>query len=210
MSSAHAGRWRLRPHDPKCKTFIDPDPVVEGQIRCKVPLWSGDFDELKPELTAQGVRLDDLPKLTVYDVGQYVIRAAQGGSLQCGPVGTAADTIVGPPPPHQPADENNWHAGVARRLEVIPRKVLWFMRENNAHSAVDKLTRQFIADELRISIDDVQAAGESLRGFERRLLDSKDGRNGGWWLCPDGDLVAGHCAPPTAQVAPMTRSYKNT
>ena len=98
MSKAQAGRWRLRPFDPKCETFVDPVPVVEDQIRCKVPLWSGDFDELKPELTAQGIRLDDLPKLTVYDIGQYVIRAAQGGALNCGPVGTAAHTIVSAPP----------------------------------------------------------------------------------------------------------------
>jgi hypothetical protein len=89
-------KWPLHPFDPKCKKFVPFDPVVDEQIRCKVPLWSGNFDELKPELTAegQGLRLADLPLLTVHDIGQYVIRAAQGGSMRAGPIGTAVQTIV--------------------------------------------------------------------------------------------------------------------
>lgn len=89
-----AGKWKLRPFEPRCKTFVDPVGVVDEQIRCRVPVWTGNFDEVKPELIAQGLRLDDLPRLTVHDIGQFVIRAAQGGSLQCGPVGTAKHDIV--------------------------------------------------------------------------------------------------------------------
>jgi len=95
--------WEKHPYDRECRTFVPFDPVVDAQIRCKVPLWSGDFNELKPELTAQGLTLAELPLLTVQDVGQYVIRAAQGGSLRVGAIGTAANTIVSPPPPASPA-----------------------------------------------------------------------------------------------------------
>lgn len=206
--SGAAGKWKHRPFDPESRTFIDPVGVVDEQIRCKVPAWTGDFDEVKPELIAMGLRLDDLPRLTVHDIGQFVIRAAQGGSLQLGPVGTASHTIVGLLSPRQTAEEDGWHARVARGLESIPRRVLWFMRENNVRSATDKVTRQFIADRLSVSIDDVQAAGEVFRRLEKRLIESVDGRKGGWWLSPDGDRVAEHCSPPVARVSTLTQSRK--
>jgi hypothetical protein len=203
-------KWPLRPFDPKCKKFVPFDPVVDDQIRCKVPLWGGDFSELKPELTAegQGLRLADLPLLTVYDVGQYVIRAAQGGSLRAGPIGTAAHTIVGLLPSNGIAEENGWHAHVARGLESTPRRVLWFMLEHNAHSATSKVTRQLIADRLRVSIDDVQAAGGVFSRLEKPLIESVDGCKGGWWLSPDGNRVAERCAACVTPVAVLTQSRK--
>ena len=203
-----AGKWKLRPHDHKCKTFVDPDPLVEDQIRCRVPLWTGDFDEVIPELIAQGCRIDELPKLTVYAIGQFAIRASQGGSLRCGTVGTASHAIVGRLPWNEIAEGDDWHARVARGLESTPRRVLWYMRENNARGAADKVTRQRIADDLRVSIDDVQAAGEAFRRLEKPLIESTTGRAGGWWLSPDGDRVAEHCAPPVARVATATQSRK--
>lgn len=206
--SAPAGKWQQRPYDPKCKTFIPADKVVEDQIRCKVPAWSGDFREVIPELIAQGLRLNELPRLTVHDIGQFVIRAAQGGSLQCGPVGTATHTIVSLLPLGEPPEEESEYARIARRLESIPRRVLWFMRENNARSAVDKLTRLFIADQLGLSIDEVHAAGEVFRSGEKPLIESTDGRKGGWWLSLDGDRVAEHCSPPVARVATLSQSRR--
>jgi hypothetical protein len=191
-------RWKLRPHDQKCKKFVPFDSVVDDQIRCKVPLWSGDFDELKPELIAQGLRLDELPRLTVYDIGQFVIRAAQGGSLRCGPVGTAAHTVVSLLPPAEPTAAESEHARIARRLSIKARRVLWYMRENNACQLADSLTRQGIADELGLTIDDIRTAGEEIRRADKKLLDSQDGRGGGWWLWPDGFQVAEHCAPAAA------------
>jgi hypothetical protein len=187
-------KWPLRPFDPKCKKFVPFDPVVDEQIRCKVPLWSGNFDELKPELTAegQGLRFADLPLLTVHDIGQYVIRAAQGGSLGVGTVGTAAHTIVHSLMAAPVEDEC---VGIARRLDKNPRRVLWFMRDNNAVRKVDGLTRQFIADSLGLSIDDVAEAGKAMRNCGKELLESKDGRNGCWWLTTEGFRVAGHCEP---------------
>lgn len=203
-----AGKWKLRPYDPKCKTLVDPDPQVEDQIRCRVPLWTGDFDEVIPEVINQGCRFDELPKLTVSVVGQFVIRAAQGSSLRCGTVGTASHAIVGRLPSNEIAEEDDWYARVARGLESTPRRVLWYMRENNARSAADKVTRQLIADELRVSIDDVHAAGEAFRRPEKPLIESTTGRGGGWWLSPDGDRVAEHCAPPVTRVATATQSRK--
>ena len=87
-------KWPLRPFDPRCKTLVDYSQTVDDQIRCRVPAWSGTFQELKPELTAQGLRLADLSKLTVNDIGQYVIRAAQGGAMSVGPIGTTTHTIT--------------------------------------------------------------------------------------------------------------------
>jgi hypothetical protein len=203
-----AGKWRLRPFDPQCQKFVDHVPVVEEQIRCKVPAWSGDFGELTPELIAGGLRLDELPRLSVHDVGQFVIRAFQGGSLNCGTVGTATHTIVSAPFLGHAAEDNSWHAGVARRLESTPRRVLCCMRENNAKSAIDKLTRKFIADTLRVSIDEVAAAGEVFKSFEKPLIESVDGSKGGWWLSPDGERVAARCALPVARVVRLTQSRK--
>jgi hypothetical protein len=179
MSSARAGRWRLRPYDPKCKTFIDPDPVVEDQIRCKVPLWSGDFDELKPELTAQGIRLDDLPKLTVYDVGQYVIRAAQGGALQCGPVGTVAGTIVGTPPPGRAATIRAPH-----ERDVKP-KLIAALTQHHRYSDGSCLNSDPIASNDLARKAEVSKSTASLF-FKREFRSHQDYR----MLCRKGNLVA--------------------
>lgn len=117
-----AGRWPLRPFDPKCKTYIDPDPVVEDQIRQRVEQWTGDFWEVEPELTAQGVRFDELPSLTPKRIGQYVIRAAQGGSLRVGPIGTASHAIVQMDLPTPPRSEDD--AWAEANLEPYDWRIL--------------------------------------------------------------------------------------
>jgi hypothetical protein len=154
-----------------------------------VPLWSGDFDELKPELTAggHGLRLADLPLLTVNDVGQYVIRAAQGGSLRAGPIGTAAHSVV--PFPTAGAMDNK-HAAIARRLSRNATRTILFMHDMNARSRDDKLTRQFIADELGLDVDDMRVVRTELGKTGEVLIESVDGCRGGWWLSPFGVLVA--------------------
>lgn len=89
--SVPAGKWKLRPFDPKCKTFVDPDPVVVGQIEALLGNeWTGNFDELIPEVTGGKVAFSELPLVPYHAVGQYVIRAAQSGGRK----GTAAHTIV--------------------------------------------------------------------------------------------------------------------
>lgn len=205
-----AGKWKLRPYDPKCKTLVDPDPQVEDQIRCRVPLWTGDFGEVIPDVIAQGCRFDELPKLTFSVVGQFVIRAVQGGALRCGAVGTARHDVTRLQSPNpagcDPPTEENWHASTARNLEVKPRRVLRFMLDNNARTAADKVTRQFIAHSLNLSIDDVQAAGEELRGGDRPLIISSVGCSGGWWLSSDGESVAEYCAPPAGRVSLVAKA----
>jgi hypothetical protein len=190
-------KCKERPFDPKCKKLVPLDPVVEEQIRCRVRRWSGDFREVIPEVTAGGVRLADLPLLTVHDVGQYAIRAAQGGSLRAGPVGTTAGTVVAlsPAAVESVAMADDEYATIARKLSAKPRRVLWFMRENNASRMVDGLTRQFIADGLGISIDDVAEVCKTLRDCGKTLYESKRGCAGRVWLTPDGLRVAEHCAP---------------
>lgn len=193
-------KWTSRPLDPKCKTLTDYDPTVEDQIRCKMPAWSGDFRELVPELIAQGVRFDELARLTVHDIGQFVIRAVQGGSLRCGPIGTATHTIVSHPLSSVPPIDDSEHARIARGLSSKARHVLWYMRENNARNSADSLTRQSIADDLHLNIDIVQEVGKELRRTPTKLLEGKNGCAGGWWLSPNGDRVAECCAPPVHHV----------
>lgn len=202
--SVPPGKWKKWPYDPRCKAFVDQDQVVEDQIRCRVPLWSGNFDELIADLVPHRVTLDQLPLLTVHQIGLFMINTSQGGSLRVGPVGTAAHTIDQAPPLAQAVDDSE-HERIARQLERVTRRVLWFMRENGARSAVEKLTKQFIADNLGLTIDDVTMAGDAIRAAEKLLgkpmLESKPGCAGGWWLSPDGDRIAQHCAPPSLTVA---------
>lgn len=182
-----AGKWKLRPYDHKCKTFVDPDPLVEDQIRCRVPLWTGDFGEVTPDLTAQGCRLDELPKLTVRDVGQFVIRAAQGGSLRCGPIGTAAHSVVSHPAVDSfreletwadiNLDETHWLILAAcKRQEFVDRATARPVEDISAYVAGGG-SRQ-----ARGEVGDMGRKFKLLR--DRSLLCSK--RGVGTWISPDG------------------------
>ena len=195
--SVSADKWKLRPFDSKCRTFVDPVSVVEGQIRCKVPLWTGDFEEVVPELTAQGLRLDELPGLTVHRIGQYAIRAAQGGSLQCGPVGTVAHAIVMPQLPSEAKLDEDEHARISRRLSRNSRRLLRYMLEHKVCARGEKQTTQFMADALRLSIDDIRPIRQELCRQTKVLHESARGCDGGWWLTPDGERVAEYCRLPT-------------
>jgi hypothetical protein len=136
-----------------------------------------------------------------------VIRTAQAGSLRAGPIGTTAGTVVtlSPSAVESVAMAGDEHASIARKLSAKPRRVLWFMREYNASRMVDGMTRQFIADGLRISIDDVAEVCKTLRDCGKTLYESKCGCAGRVWLTPDGLRVAEHCAPADVIAATLKK-----
>ena len=83
---------------------------------------------------------------------------------------------------------------IARQLTPKAREVILYMYDMGAFSGRDKLTRAFIADGLDYDIDSLVPVRNEFRqyemAFDRKLYDAKDGRSGGWWLEPDGKLVA--------------------
>lgn len=194
-------KWPLRPFDPKCKKFVPFDPVVDDQIRCKVPLWSGDFGELKPELIAQGLRLDELSGLDVHDVGQFVIRAAQGGSLRAGPIGTAAHTIVtlSPAAGETSATVDDMYATIARDLSDNSRSLLRFLDVNAAYDCAGRYPQADIADELGVTTDALRVARRQIAKLALQLIESKEGSGGGIWLSPAGKKVAARIPPETCR-----------
>lgn len=99
-------------------------------------------------------------------------------------------TSVSPPGSTQAEAADDDYAGIARRLSRKARRTLEYMHEMNAHSRADKLTRQFIADEIRLELDDMRVVSTELGKTGRQLIESVDGRHGGWWLSPDGVRVA--------------------
>ncbi|NQW47863.1 MAG: hypothetical protein HQ464_08855 [Planctomycetes bacterium] len=182
-----AGKWKLRPYDHKCKTFVDPNPEVEDQIRCRVPLWTGDFGEVIPEVIAHGCRFDELPKLTVFVVGQFVIRAAQGGSLRYGSVGTAAHAAVTHPDVDSFRELETW---ADRNLDETHWLILAACKRQGF---VDRATARPVDDiAAYVAGDGSRAArgevGDMSRKFkllrDRSLLCSK--RGVGTWVSPDG------------------------
>ncbi len=91
------------------------------------------------------------------------------------------------------------YAAIARRLDGKARRVLWFMRENETDKFVDGLRRQFIADNLNMSIDELAEALKVMRQcgkmHGKTLYRGKPGCKGKVWLEPDGLRVAEHCTP---------------
>jgi hypothetical protein len=192
-----ADKWLLRPYDPKCKATVPHDSTVEDQIRCKVPLWSGDFDELKPELTAQGIRLDELRLLTVRDVGQYVIRAAQCGSLAAGPIGTAAHTIVRAGLADIPSSGGDILAPLRSTLDQKDWKLLAILREGRHVSKASKANRSKLASMYATSGKRyVGVSGNVIRPNCERLQRHgliRGGRGNGTWILRQGlDALAAY------------------
>jgi hypothetical protein len=183
-------KWTSRPLDPKCKTLTDYDPTVEDQIRCKVPAWSGDFRELVPELIAQGVRFDELARLTVHDIGQFVIRAVQGGSLRCGSVGTAKHTIVRLPPSVAPAAVADGYVGADDNLSDTHWKILeacveWQLIDRASAKPTKDITSLVMAvgdKPFRHSLVDLRRYYEVLKN--RGLIDGAAGA--GTWITSRG------------------------
>lgn len=82
------------------------------------------------------------------------------------------------------------YADIARRLSDKARRTVALMHGMKAFSRGDSLTRQFLADELGIEIDDMRVIRVELGKSGRVLLESATGCRGGWWLTPDGVRVA--------------------
>lgn len=187
--SVPAGKWRLRPFDEKCRAFVDPDAVVEDQIRCRVPLWSGNFEELKPQLTQQNLRLEELPKLTVCDIGQYVIAASQGGAFRCGPVGTASSTIVAALPA-VPSVDDELYAWAADELLPLHWQILETCKTKNINERARAQSSESITAwmqgngnrQARGVLSELQRQFRLLR--KHGLLKSSKGV--GTWITPKG------------------------
>jgi hypothetical protein len=189
-----AGKWKLRPHDKKCKTFVDYDPVVEDQIRCRVPAWTGNFDELVAQLVPHRVALDQLPLLTVHQIGLFMIDTAQGGSLHCGPVGTAKHDIVKLPPLSSAADDE-FYAQAAANLDPEHWSILEVCK---AKGFVDRATAQ---SEETITSYVAGKGDKPLRGvlpdmgrqFDllKKLILIRREKGVGTWLAPRGLAVLG-------------------
>ena len=90
-------------------------------------------------------------------------------------------------------------AGIVRRLSDNACRVASYLRAEGATSYRTVRNRQRIADALSLSVDDVNAVRDELDAAGVPF-ESKGGRNGGWWLTPEGVRVAeiaAHEPPPT-------------
>jgi len=190
-SRIEGSKWRLRPFDNRCKKFVAPDPDVEHSIRLRLPQWSGDFEELLPELTQQGVRFDDLPQLTIRVIAQYAIRAAQGGAMRAGPMSTALHTVVDVQSPGLLAAKDNQLALAAANLSDMQWRVLNFLVEHDIRNRSSaKPTKHISARVVKVdsNLVDLRRHFDSLKtlGF----TDSQKGV--GTWITPKGvDVVNG-------------------
>jgi biotin operon repressor len=114
-----------------------------------------------------------------------------------GPTSVSPPTASPPAPPPPTAEavgkpataEDEKLAGIVRRLTENACRVLAYLLTENATSYRNLRRRQRIADELVLSIDDVNTVRDELKKAGVPI-ESEPGAKGGWWLTPDGVRLA--------------------
>jgi hypothetical protein len=113
--------------------------------------------------------------------------------------------------PAPPVDE--YHR-LANNLSQAARMTLAALDEWTAYKAADQITRSTIEDRTRLSLAVIRRVMErELPYLQPQLVQSKTGPAGGYWLTPEGRLVAATIAKtilPSAETSPPRPSIRRT
>lgn len=113
--------------------------------------------------------------------------------------------------PAPPVDE--YHR-LAENLSQAARMILATLDEWTAYQAADQITRRTIEDQTRLSLAVIRRVMEQeLPYVQPQLVQSKTGPAGGYWLTPEGRLVAATIAKtilPSAEASPPRPSIRRT
>jgi hypothetical protein len=183
---------------------LELDEIRAAAVRFGMPaadVLRGDFtlaDVTTFMLGKRQAAADDLRDRAREAATEAAVRRAAGTS----------PTNVPPQGSTQAEAVDDEHARIARGLSRNARRTLEYMHEMYAHSRADRLTRQFIAEEIGVELDDMRVVSTELGKTGRVLLESVDGCQGGWWLSPDGVRVAERVAatrPGSVETAAATK-----
>jgi hypothetical protein len=195
-----SGKWRLRPFDPTCTEWVEPDDATIAAVCTVVKDWDGrNWDAVWPAMLSESLTMNHLPGFKVFQVRMFFSVRQRPLVQLLGTPQTNTPIIQRLDPTAKPSGKRsftpNADAGQADANSALPPTRLGDRHANALQAmielkAIGRDTRK-TAQEIAEKADGRGASGES---YKRALADlvlwgcaaSAQGQGGGTWITSKG------------------------